>query len=106
MKLLGSNSSVSAYRSRAARPASAARSPPGATIPAYQSMSVVNGAIPPSVTAATTRSGSRAAQASACGPPPEAPMTAKRSMPRASTTCATSSAADATVRPRLGLEPP
>ncbi|GAB3847625.1 hypothetical protein GCM10027610_067870 [Dactylosporangium cerinum] len=58
------------------------------------------------LTAAVTRSGSRAAQARACGPPPEWPMTANRSTPSASATAAASLAAEATVRSGLGVEPP
>ena len=64
------------------------------------------GASPAMLTAPTTRSPSDAAQASACEPPPEWPITANRSMPSASATRATSAAADAMSRPGRGVEPP
>ena len=66
----------------------------------------LNGATPANVATAATRTGSRAAQASACGPPPEAPNVANRAIPSASAAAATSAATDATSRPGLGLEPP
>jgi len=91
---------------RASRPATAARRPPSEAMPANQSNAVVNGAMPARHTTAVTRSGSSAAHASACGPPPDAPITANRAMPSASAICATSLAADATSRPGSGLEPP
>lgn len=47
-----------------------------------------------------------AAQARACAPPPEWPMTANRPMPKASATLATSAAADARSRPGWGVDPP
>lgn len=53
-----------------------------------------------------TRSGSSAAQARACGPPPERPTTAKVSTPNASATAAESWAASATVRPGARSESP
>jgi hypothetical protein len=75
--------------------------------PANQSSpSASDGAGPDTLTAAMTRAGSSAAQASACGPPPDAPITANRSTPSASAMCSTSVAAEATSRPGRGLEPP
>ena len=49
---------------------------------------------------------SKAAQASAWGPPPDAPMTANRATPNASASSATSTAAEATSLAGYGLEPP
>ena len=74
-----------------ARPA-AARSPAASPMPnpANQSRpSAPNGAKPATLTTRRTRSGSRAAHARACEPPPEWPMTANRSMPKASATAET-----------------
>ena len=99
--------SASSKASLAPRPATAACSAAGSAIPANQSSPVAPyGAGPEALTAASTRSGSRAAQASACGPPPEWPMTANRSIPSASTTAATSAAAEPTGRSGRGVEPP
>jgi len=106
VKLSGSNSSVSANRARAARPSRAARRPPGARMPANQAKSSVYGAMPATVTAPVTRSPRRAAHASACGPPPDAPITAKRPTPNASAIAATSAAADPTSRPGRSVDPP
>ena len=76
-------------------------------MPANQSRpSAPNGAGPDMQTVARTRPGKTAAQARACGPPPESPMTANRSMPSASATLATSAAADATSRPGCGVDRP
>ena len=75
-------------------------------MPSNQSNASVYGARPASVTTPVTRPGSRAPHASACGPPPEAPIDANRPTPNASATAATSAAADATSRPGFGLEPP
>jgi hypothetical protein len=95
--------------SSASRPAAAARvcaSPAGA-IPAYQSRpSAPWGARPDAHTAQRTPSGSSAAQASACGLPPEWPITANRSMPSAPAMLATSAAAEATSRPGRGVDVP
>ena len=80
-----------------ARPSTAARSAAAVGHPGepVEPRRAPYGAGPEALTAARTRSGSSAAQASACGPPPEWPMTANRSMPSASATAATSAAADA-----------
>ena len=75
-------------------------------MPSNQSGLPVYGARPARHTTPVTRSGISAAQASAGGPPPDAPMTAKRSSPSASAICATSPAAEATSRPGCGVEPP
>ena len=75
-------------------------------MPSNQSNASVRGAMPASVTTPVTRSGSSAAPASACGPPPEAPIAANRPTPNASATAATSAAADATSRPGRGDDPP
>ena len=64
------------------------------------------GAPPASKAAATTRSGSIAAQASAYGPPPDQPQTPIRSMPNSSATAVTSAAQSAIERPGRSLEPP
>ena len=106
LKLAATNSAVSSCRSRSARPRSAARRPEGSAMPSYQPSAPVGGAIPATQTTAVTRSGSRAAQASACGPPPETPSVAKRPTPAASATAATSAAACATVRPGSASVPP
>src|SRR5437763_4031449 len=58
------------------------------------------------VAAARHRPGSRAAQARACGPPPDQPTVTNSAMPRASRTAARSAAAAATRRPGSGVEPP
>src|SRR6266480_7480899 len=57
------------------------------------------------VAAARHRPGSRAAQARACGPPPDQPTVTNSAMPRASRTAARSAAAAATRRPGSGVEP-
>jgi hypothetical protein len=76
-------------------------------IPANQSSpSASNGAMPAMLTASVTRSDSFAAHASACGPPPEWPITANRSTPSASATTATSAATPPIVRPGSAVEPP
>jgi hypothetical protein len=76
-------------------------------MPANQfSPAASNGATPATDATATTRSRSSTAVASACGPPPEIPQVAKRSMPSASAIAATSPAALATVRPGWGDEAP
>src|SRR5690242_1272429 len=76
---------------------------PPSVMPASQSRpSALRGARPEPLTTARTRPGSSAAQASACGPPPEWPMTANRSIPSASAIPATSAAAEATSRPGGG----
>ncbi len=64
------------------------------------------GASEASEAAAVTRSGSSAAQASTCGPPPEMPHMASRSMPSPAQMARTSAAQSATVRPGWGVEPP
>ena len=104
-----SGSACAQCASSAARPPAAARF--SAAIPGDQpanqsSPSASNGAGADTLTAAMTRPGSSAAQASACGPPPEWPSTANRPRPRASATAATSAAAEATARPSSGSEPP
>ena len=75
-------------------------------MPSNQSNASVYGAGEASVTTPVTRSGTSAAQARACGPPPDVPMTANRSMPSASATATTSAAADVTERPGCGVDPP
>ena len=55
---------------------------------------------------AVTRSGSSAAQARTCGPPPEMPHMASRSMPSSAQMARTSAAQSATLRPGCGSEPP
>lgn len=72
----------------------------------HSSPSASLGASPTSAAARVTRSGSSAAQARACGAPPERPATANRSSPRASATTETSSTTSATRRPALRSEPP
>ena len=67
---------------------------------------VSKGARPAIDAVARTRSPSSAAQASACGPPPEGPITAKRSRPKASATASASVGAEAIVRPGCRVEPP
>ena len=91
------------------RPARAALSSatPAGDMPANQSRpSARNGASPAMLTAPVTRPGSKAAQARACGPPPECPITANCPMPSASAMAAVSAAAEATSRPGFGDEPP
>jgi hypothetical protein len=78
--------------SLASRPSAAAPSdatPDGTMLANQSSPSASNGASAAPLTTATTRPGSSAPQASACGPPPEWPMTANRSMPSESATAAT-----------------
>ena len=76
-------------------------------MPANQSSSGAwNGASPATLTTPETRSGSSAAQARACAPPLEWPITANRAMPRASAMAATSPAAAATSRPGLDVDRP
>ena len=106
VKIPGSNSKAAACCLRASRPATAERRPPSDAIPAYQSKLSVSGAMAARQTAPITRSGMRAAQARAWGPPPDAPITANLSMPSAFANCSTSAAADATFRPGFGLDPP
>ena len=65
-----------------------------------------NGAQPTSHRARTTRSGSRAATANACGPPPEAPVTEKDSMSSASAIAPTSATQSTTARPGCRAELP
>src|SRR5215813_9291960 len=80
---------------------------PESAMPANQSSpSAPNWASPAMLTTPRTRSGSSAPQARACGPPPEWPMTANRSMPSASATLATYVASDATSRPADDVDPP
>jgi hypothetical protein len=82
-----SGSASAQWASRAASPPAAARfsaAMPGDQPANQSSPSASNGAGPDTLTAAMTRSGNSAAQASACGPPPEWPTTAKRPMPSAS----------------------
>ena len=55
---------------------------------------------------AVTRSGRSAAQARACGPPPEMPQIPSRSMPNAAAMARTSSAQSATLLPGCGVDPP
>ncbi len=75
-------------------------------MPAIQSSpSASCGATPAMTSAARTRSGSSAAHASACGPPPDQPATRQSSTARVSRTAAVSVATDATVRPCRRLEP-
>jgi len=74
-------------------------------MPSNQSSpSAPNGARPDPSATASTRPGSSAAQASACGPPPEWPMTANSPTPSASATLAASAAADAMSRPGRGVD--
>ena len=76
-------------------------------MPANQSSpSAANGARPAMHTTPSTRSGSTAAQASACGPPPEAPKTANVSTPSASATLEVSAAIEATSRSGSRVDPP
>ena len=76
-------------------------------MPANQSRPAApNGASPDTLTTATTRSGSSAPQASACGPPPEWPMTAKEPRSSASATAAAYPAAEAMSRPGNGVDGP
>jgi hypothetical protein len=92
VNISGSYAAVAWYASFAARPAAAARREAAleGVMPANQSSPAASyGAIPDILTTLRTRWGSRAAQARACGPPPEWPMTANRSMPRASATAET-----------------
>src|SRR5215469_15042546 len=58
------------------------------------------------VAAARHRPGSRAAQASACGPPPDQPTVTNRGAPISSRTAATSSVTSTTRRPGRGVESP
>ncbi|CAM5779690.1 hypothetical protein CPER28S_00445 [Cellulomonas persica] len=74
-------------------------------MPAAQS-NPSNGASPAMLTTAVARSRSRAAHASACGPPPDAPTNAARGTSNASSTARTSAAAEATSRPGRGDDPP
>ena len=68
-------------------------------IPAYQSSpSACRGASPTSTAARFTRSGIIAAQANACGPPPERPTIENCLIPMASAIACTSAAACATLR--------
>ena len=68
-------------------------------IPANQSRpSAAHGARLTSTPALVTRPGSRAAQASACGPPPDRPITANRSRPSSSAIACTSGTTSATSR--------
>src|SRR6202022_2592081 len=62
------------------------------------------GATPAIVAAAAHRSANRAAQASACGPPPDQPRATNPSAWRASRMPLTSPAASATERPGIGVE--
>ena len=64
------------------------------------------GATPASDAAARQRSGSSAAQASACGPPPDQPAVRNGPASRWSSTAAVSAAASATVRPGCGVDRP
>ncbi len=64
------------------------------------------GASPATLIAATTRSGNRAAQARAWGPPPECPITANCRISSASAMAATSVAAEARFLPGTAVEPP
>ena len=76
-------------------------------IPANQSRpSAAHGASDTSTPARVTRSGSRAAQASACGPPPERPRTANRSSSSSSAIATTSGTTSATRRESSRSEPP
>ena len=98
----GSASALAQCASSAARPAVAARfsaAMPGDQPANQSSPPESSGAGADTLTAAMTRSGSSAAMASACGPPPEWPSTVNRPMPSASAIAATSAAADAIVRP-------
>ena len=102
-------SAVVSNRSFSSRPARAARrlASPTGPIPANQSRPGESyGAGPETSTTATTRSASRAPQATACEPPLEWPSTANRSRPSASATAATSVATDPTLRPGHGVDPP
>ena len=75
-------------------------------IPARKSRSGASDGAAPAIDAtAVTRSGSRAAVARACGPPPLAPITATRSRPRWSRTASTSAATSPTERPGSGSDP-
>ena len=101
--------SVTRYGRRAASPA---RARPNSSrfcspIPARKSRSPAsNAAAPAMVSTPATRSGSRLAVASACGPPPDQPATTQRSAPRWSRTAVTSAAASTTWRPGCRVEPP
>lgn len=78
-----------------------------AAIPANQSRpSAPFGARLTSTAVRVTRPGSRAAQASAWGPPPERPRTAKRAMSYLSAIAATSVTTSATQRPARRSEAP
>jgi len=76
-------------------------------MPANQSRpSAPNGAGPDMQTVARTRPGKTAAQARACGPPPDEPEVTNCATPRASASAATSAATSATRRPSWRVEPP
>ena len=76
-------------------------------IPASQSSpSASYGAIETSARQRSTRSPSRAAQARACGPPPEPPVTANRSTPRAAAIASMSGTMSATARPGRRVDSP
>ena len=94
---------VSAASPRTAAPNSATFSGP---MPASQSRPfAAYGATPAIDAAARQRPGRAAAQASACGPPPDQPAVTKVSAPSSSRTAAVSSATSTTRRPGLGVEP-
>lgn len=97
--------SSSASAARSSRPLAAARSAASDAMPAAQS-NPSKGASPARLTTAVARSPSSAPHASACGPPPDAPTNAARVIPNASSTAATSPAAEATSRPGRADEPP
>ena len=74
-------------------------------IPASQSRPAASrGATPATEAAARHRPGSSAAQASACGPPPDQPMVRNVPAPSWSRISATSPATSATRRPGRGVD--
>ena len=94
----------------AARPRPASARPNSTTfsspMPARKSRpSASYGATPHTTSAAANRSGRSAAQASACGPPPEAPPTSAVAIPKASSTATASGTTSATLRPGSRVEP-
>ena len=98
-----SRNSVTAASPRTAAPNSATFS--GAMPPSQSSPSAVYGATPAMDPAARQRPGRVAAQASACGPPPDQPSVTKVPAPRSSRTAPVSSATSTTRRPGRGVEP-
>ena len=98
-----SRNAVSAASPRSAAPNSSTFSGP---MPASQSRpGAWYGATPAIEAAARQRPGRAAAQASACGPPPDQPAVTKGPAPSSSRTAAVSSVTSATRRPRRGVDP-